>query len=62
MRSFATLFEHHHPRHAHFVRPTDGRQCQLGIDTNMLVRDHATHFDRARRLIPREITAAEDVL
>jgi len=42
-------------------RPTDGRQGQLGIDTNMLVRDHATHFDRARRLIPREIAAGEDV-
>ena len=37
----------------------------LGIDTNVLVRflvrDHETQFERARRLIRREITAGEDV-
>ena len=37
----------------------------LGVDTNVLVRflvrDHEMQFERARRLIRREITAGEDV-
>jgi predicted nucleic-acid-binding protein len=38
----------------------------LGIDTNVLVRflvrDHEAQFERARRLIKREVGAGEDVL
>jgi predicted nucleic-acid-binding protein len=38
----------------------------LGIDTNVLVRflarDHEAQFQRARRLIKREVGAGEDVL
>src|SRR5438093_9590715 len=37
----------------------------LGIDTNVLVRflvrDHETQFERARRLIQRQVAAGEDV-
>ena len=37
----------------------------LGIDTNVLVRflvrDHSAQFERARRLIRREVAAGDDV-